>query len=195
MQDLNQIKKAIVDSVQIKEQLLSNELLLQTILEVTNVCVAAFHTDGKVLWGGNGGSAADAQHLAAELSGRFYLDRAPLHAEALHVNPSYVTAVANDYSFEEVYARIVRAKGRAGDVLIALSTSGNSPNILKALEAAQALGMITVGLTGKTGGKMPPLCDYWLAIPAVDTPRIQEAHMLIGHIICAQVEARLFGSV
>ena len=141
---------------------------------------------------GNGGSAADAQHLAAEFSGRFYYDRQPLPAEALHVNTSFLTAVANDYSFEDVYARMVRATGKPGDILIGLSTSGNSPNVVRAFEEARAIGMTTIGFTGETGGKLSPLCDFLINVPSQDTPRIQEAHITIGHIICEIVESTLF---
>jgi len=147
-----------------------------------------------VLLCGNGGSAADAQHLAAELSGKFYLDRPPLFAEALHTNVSYITAVSNDYSFEEVYARLVRGEGQAGDVLIGISTSGNSKNVIKAIEKANEISMITVGMTGASGGEMKNLCRYLINVPSTDTPRIQESHILIGHIICEIVEKELFGN-
>jgi D-sedoheptulose 7-phosphate isomerase len=158
----------------------------------TKEIINVFKNDKKILLCGNGGSAADAQHLAAELSGRFYIDRPPLFAEALHVNTSYLTAVANDYSFDEVYARLVKAKGRPSDILIGISTSGNSSNIIKAIYAAKEVGMISVGFTGKTGGKMVGLCDYLINIPSQDAARIQEAHILIGHIICEIVERKLF---
>jgi D-sedoheptulose 7-phosphate isomerase len=151
-----------------------------------------FKNDGKVLFCGNGGSAADAQHLAAEFSGRFYYDRAPLYSEALHVNSSFVTAVANDYSYDEVYARMIRAMGRKGDVLVAISTSGNSGIILRAIEAAKQKEMIVVGMTGKTGGLMNDKCSYLLNIPSTDTPRIQESHIMVGHILCELVEAAVF---
>jgi len=130
--------------------------------------------------------------LAAELSGRFYFDREPLNSEALHVNTSYITAVANDYSYDQVYERLIRAKGRKGDVLIGLSTSGNSGNVIKALEVAKQKGLITIGMTGESGGKMKSLCDYLINVPSNDTPRIQESHIMIGHIICEMVEERLF---
>ncbi len=188
------IKEAIQQSIDVKTQLLDDHQILETIEKVTDLCVATFKHGGKVLFCGNGGSAADAQHLAAELSGRFYFDRQPLDSEALHVNTSYLTAVANDYSFDEIFSRLVKAKGRKGDVLIGLSTSGNSPNVLKAFETARNLGMITVGLTGITGGKMVEISDYIIKIPSKDTPRIQESHILIGHIICELIESRMFGS-
>lgn len=186
------IKSIIQASIDTKQLLLSNEALLKTIEDVTQVCIKAFEEDHQILFGGNGGSAADAQHLAAEFSGRFYKDREPLNAEALHVNTSYLTAVANDYSYDEIYARIVKAKGRKGDVLFGISTSGNSKNIIRAIEVAKERGMITIGLTGASGGKMRDLCDYLINIPSTDTPRIQESHIVVGHIICELVEASLF---
>jgi D-sedoheptulose 7-phosphate isomerase len=185
-------RKRIEQSVAVKQQLLQNEALLRTIEEVAAEMVKAFKADKKVLFCGNGGSAADAQHLSAELSGRFYTDRDPLFSEALHVNTSYLTAVANDYSYDEVYSRLVKAKGRQGDVLIGLSTSGNSGNIVRALEVANEQQMITVGLTGETGGKMKGLCKYLINVPSTDTPRIQECHILIGHILCEITENMLF---
>lgn len=190
---LDAIKRIVAESISVKTQLLGDEARLHTLWEVAQTCIKCYKGEGKILFCGNGGSAADAQHLAAELSGRFYKDRPPLFAEALHVNSSYVTAVGNDYGYEEIYARLVRAMGRRGDVLIGISTSGNSPNILRALEAARAVGMVTVGMTGAGGGKMRALCDYLLDMPSTDTPRIQEAHILAGHILCQLVEEGLFG--
>ena len=187
------IKQAIQESIELKQQILSDEQLVQTISEVADICSDAFCEGNKVLFCGNGGSAADAQHLAAELSGRFYFDREPLDAEALHVNTSYLTAVANDYSYEEVFSRLVKAKGKKGDILIGISTSGNSANIIRAFKTAQELGLITVGITGETGGKMKNISDYLLNVPSKDTPRIQESHILIGHIICEVIESRIFG--
>jgi D-sedoheptulose 7-phosphate isomerase len=188
------IKEAIQQSIDVKKQLLDDHQIVETIEKVTDLCIASFRSGGKVLLCGNGGSAADAQHLAAELSGRFYFDREPLDSEALHVNTSYLTAVANDYSFDEVFSRLVKAKGRKGDVLIGLSTSGNSPNVLRAFETANKLGIVTVGLTGETGGKMKDVATYLIRVPSKDTPRIQESHILIGHIICELIESRIFGS-
>ncbi len=189
----DKILRAIGDSIRVKQAILSDRGILDVILGVSDEICRAFKRDGKVLICGNGGSAADAQHMAAELSGRFYFDRPPLFAEALHVNTSYLTAVANDYSYEEAYARLLRAKGRKGDILIGISTSGNSKNVLKAFEAANIIGMITVGLTGNEGGKMNGLCRYLIRVPSTDTARIQEAHILICHIICEIVEKELFG--
>lgn len=186
------ISGIIKESIQVKEQILLDTHLLNTIEQVAALCIRSYRQGNKVLFCGNGGSAADAQHLAAELSGRFYYDRPPLPAEALHANTSYLTAVANDYSFDEVFSRIVKGSGKEGDVLIALSTSGNSGNVILALQAAREKGIATVGLTGESGGLMKPLCDHLINIPSCDTPRIQEAHILIGHIICQLVESSLF---
>ena len=186
------IKSLIRASITTKEAVLNDEHLLDTISKVATLCAAAFRNDKKVLFCGNGGSAADAQHIAAELSGRFYTDRDPLYAEALHVNSSYMTAVANDYSYDVVYSRMLKACGRKDDVLIAISTSGNSRNIFLAIEEAKKQGMITIGMTGESGGKMNSVCDYILKVPSRDTPRIQESHILIGHIICQLIEETLF---
>lgn len=186
------ISLRLEQSIKIKEAILGNSELMAIVEEVAYEIINSLKSGGKVLFCGNGGSAADAQHLAAELSGRFYFDREPLFAEALHVNTSYLTAVANDYSYDEIYARLVKAKGRKGDVLIGISTSGNSENILKALNVANEIEMVTVGMTGTTGGKIKGVCRYLINVPSDDTPRIQEAHITIGHIICEIVERELF---
>ena len=186
------IKQAIQQSIEVKEKILQDETFLRKIEEVAGKCIAALKNGNQLLFCGNGGSAADAQHLAAEFSGRFYFDREPLNAEALHVNTSYLTAVANDYSYDEVYARLVKAKGKKGDVLVALTTSGNSENVIKAMETARSLGIINVAFTGDGGGKARTLADYLFNVPSNDTPRIQESHILIGHIICELVESKLF---
>ncbi len=186
------IKQIISESILVKQHILLNNDILEEIHHVIDTIVHAFKNDKKLLFCGNGGSAADAQHLAAELSGRFYINRDPLFAEALHVNSSYMTAVANDYSYEDVYARLIKAMGRKGDVLFAISTSGNSSNILKAAEVARNQKMIVIGMTGSTGGKLLNQCEYILRVPSVDTPRIQESHIMIGHIICEMVEKILF---
>lgn len=188
----SRIKEAISESIAIKEALLTDEGLLKDIDAAVKLIVDAYQQDKKVLFCGNGGSAADAQHLAAELSGRFYFDRPPLFAEAMHVNTSFLTAVTNDYSYEEAFSRMVLAAGREGDVLVALSTSGNSANIINAIHTANKLKMFVIGMTGSHGGKMNGLCNYHFKIPSSDTPRIQECHMLIGHIICELVEAKIF---
>lgn len=186
------IKEAIKESIALKEKILKDKILLQRVSDVAEACVDTLCDGGKVLFCGNGGSAADAQHLAAELSGRFYYDREPLFAEALHVNTSYLTAVANDYSYNEIYSRLVKAKGRKGDVLIGLSTSGNSGNVIRAFEEAEKIGMINVAFTGESGGKMKNMVDFLINVPSKDTPRIQEAHITIGHIICELIESKLF---
>jgi D-sedoheptulose 7-phosphate isomerase len=186
------LKSRIQASIDLKTSLLSNDQLLNTVQSIVTDIVTCYQSDGKVLWAGNGGSAADAQHLAAELSGRFYYDRPPLFSEALHVNTSYTTAVANDYSYDVIYSRLTKAMGRKGDVLIGLSTSGNSTNVIKALEVANEIGMVTVAFTGETGGKMKDCAKYLVNIPSKDTPRIQECHMILGHTICELVEMALF---
>ncbi|MFH0894336.1 MAG: D-sedoheptulose 7-phosphate isomerase [Bacteroidota bacterium] len=183
---------AIKNSISVKEKILSDEILLKAVEQAAAAITQCFQKGGKVLFCGNGGSAADAQHLAAEFSGRFYYDRDPLPAEALHVNTSYLTAVANDYSFDEVYARLVKAKGAKGDVLVGISTSGNSENVIRAMKTAKDKGMIVIALTGETGGKMKSDCDFLINIPSTDTPRIQECHITIGHAICEEVEKALF---
>ena len=182
------IKQRIEASVDIKNRLAEDDGIINSIREIVGEICKAIRAGNKVMFCGNGGSAADAQHLSAELSGRFYLDREPLYSEALHVNTSFLTAVANDYNYEEVYSRLVKAKGREGDVLVALSTSGTSSNILKALETARQIGVVTIGLTGEGGGQMESACKFTIKVPSSDTPRIQECHMLLGHIICEFVE-------
>jgi D-sedoheptulose 7-phosphate isomerase len=186
------IRKNLQNAIALKQQLLADEATLSLIAEMTEAIVKAYREGHKVFFCGNGGSAADAQHLAAELSGRYYYDRPALFAEALHVNTSYITAVANDYSFDEVYARWLTAIGQEGDVLIALSTSGNSPNVVKAVAQANENGMVTIGFTGADGGALKGICDLVLRVPSSDTPRIQECHMHIGHTLCEIVEATIF---
>ncbi|MBN8719006.1 MAG: D-sedoheptulose 7-phosphate isomerase [Sediminibacterium magnilacihabitans] len=187
------IKELIAASIEVKRQVLEDAALQQTIQQVIDIVTTTFQKGNKVLFCGNGGSAADAQHLAAEFSGRFYKDRKALPSEALHCNTSYITAVANDYSYDVIYSRLVDGMCVAGDVLIGLSTSGNSGNILKAFETAKEKGVITIGMTGASGGKMKAISDYLINVPSTDTPRIQESHILIGHIICQLVEANIFG--
>ena len=186
------LKNKIQSSIDLKTTVLKDEKLLTVVSKVIDEIVNCYKNGGKVFFCGNGGSAADAQHLAAELTGRFYYDRPPLFAEALHVNTSYITAVANDYSYDEIYSRYIAGSGKKGDVLIGLSTSGNSPYVVKALQKANELGMITVGFTGETGGKMKDHSKYLINIPSKDTPRIQECHMLLGHSICEMVEIKMF---
>ena len=187
------ISDIISESIKVKQQLLVNSALIDQINTVVNVITKAFQSGNSVYFAGNGGSAADAQHLAAEFSGRFYKDRKALPSEALHCNTSYITAVANDYSYEVIYARLIEGIAKPGDVLVGISTSGNSGNIVKAFEMAKKKQVITVGFTGEAGGKMQPLSDYLINIPSKDTPRIQESHILVGHIICELVELQIFG--
>lgn len=189
---MTSIKDIIGASISAKQAIIADEHLLARIEEVVQCITDCFQSGSKVLFCGNGGSAADAQHLAAEFSGRFYSDRNPLPAEALHCNTSYLTAVANDYGYEHVYSRMIKGCGKPGDVLVALSTSGNSVNILHALDQATENGMLTVALTGASGGKMKDRCRLLLNAPSTDTPRIQECHIMIGHIICQLVEERMF---
>ena len=180
----------------LQDHLDSLKTLLETNLDqiqaTGNLICQTLQAGNKILICGNGGSAADAQHLAAEFSGRFYTDRHALPAEALHCNTSYLTAVANDYSFDVIYSRLIEGIGIEGDILIGLSTSGNSANILKAFEAARKKRIMTIGFTGSTGGKMKQLSDHLINIPSNDTPRIQESHIMVGHIICELVEKSYF---
>jgi len=189
---MDHIKKQIKASIAVKQAILEHIQLLESIEQAAQIMISTFRAGGKVLFCGNGGSAADAQHLAAELSGRFYIDRPPLYAEALHVNTSYLTAVANDYGYDAVYERMVQAAGKPGDILVAISTSGNSSNILRAAAAARTNGVTVIAMTGKTGGQLAAIADILLNVPSIDTPRIQEAHILMGHILCEQVESALF---
>ena len=188
----SRINKCISNSVENYQRVLNDEILQENIENIVVKSVEAFRNDKKMLFCGNGGSASDAQHIAAELSGRFYSDRPPLYAEALHVNSSYMTAVANDYGYDETYARMLEACGRKGDILVGISTSGNSPNVVKALKKANEIGLTTIGFTGVNGGKMNDICDIMIKIPSDDTPRIQEAHILVGHIICQLIEEEMF---
>ena len=187
------IKERIYSSIAVKQKLAADEKLISTIQACADAMIESFKNGGKVLFCGNGGSAADAQHLAAELSGRFYFDRDPLPAEAAHVNTSFLTAVANDYSYEKAYARYIQSIAKEGDILVAISTSGNSKNILNAIEAGRMKGMKIIGMTGSKGGQMKDMVDLLINIPSDDTPRIQESHILTGHIICEIVEQRIFG--
>ncbi len=188
------IRDIIASSISVKEEILQNEELLTSIEKVISIITQAFQNGNKVLFCGNGGSAADAQHLAAEFSGRFYKNRKALPSEALHCNSSYITAVANDYSFDVIYSRLVDGIGEAGDVLVGLSTSGNSANIVKAFEVAAGKDMINIAFTGVTGGTLKAFSDVLINVPSSDTPRIQESHIMIGHIICQLVEENLFAS-
>ena len=192
---MDTIKHAIEASIATKQQILNNPALLGSIQEVAQVMIDALRGGKRILWCGNGGSAADAQHLAAELSGRFYYDRPPLNSEAMHCNTSYLTAVANDYGYDLIYSRMIDGACHPGDVLVGISTSGNSKNICNAFRKAKELGVITVAMTGASGGEMKEMADYLLNVPSTDTPRIQESHIMLGHIICEIVEAQLFPRV
>jgi|SRR5690242_4269823 D-sedoheptulose 7-phosphate isomerase len=189
---MEKIKKIIQASIDVKQIILNDDRLLLAVNDAVNVIVNAFEKGNKVLFCGNGGSASDAQHLAAEFSGRFYTDRDALPAEALHCNTSYITAVANDYSYDVIYSRLIKGIGKPGDVLVGLSTSGNSKNIVNAFEMAKEKQMLTIGFTGESGGKMKKLSDVLINIPSEDTPRIQESHITLGHIICQLVEEIYF---
>ena len=188
------IKQAIQESIEVKQLILQDDVLIATIEKAADTLYQAFKNGHKVLFCGNGGSAADAQHLAAELSGRFYFDRDPLPAEAMHCNTSYITAVANDYGYDVVYSRMIKGSASEGDVVVGLSTSGNSVNIIKAFEVAKTKGVKSIALTGLTGGDMKNSADILINVPSKDTARIQESHITIGHILCELVETRLFGA-
>lgn len=187
------IRQRLEQHRQTIEQILADERLQDMIAQVTETIVTCFKYGGRVYFCGNGGSAADAQHLAAEFSGKFYLERDILPSEALHCNSSYITAVSNDLSFDIIYSRLISGIGKAGDVLIGLSTSGNSTNIVKAFEVCREKAITTVAFTGANGGQMRELSRLLINIPSTDTPRIQEAHITIGHIICELVEEEIFG--
>ena len=188
-------ESSLTDAINLKQEVLYSRKIKNIILEVASELVKAYQLGNKTRFCGNGGSAADAQHLSAELSGRFYFNRPPLDSEALHVNSSFVTAVANDYSFDIVYERMVEAQGKKGDVFVGISTSGNSTNVVSAIRKAKEIGMITIAFTGEDGGEMGNYADYLVAVPSKDTPRIQETHILIGHIVCQIVEQELFGDL
>jgi D-sedoheptulose 7-phosphate isomerase len=193
----NMIQKYINDqvkkSIKVKQQLLENRKLIDLIKEVSLKCVEVYKNGNKTLIAGNGGSAADAQHIAGEFVSRFYFDRPGLASLALTTDTSIMTAIGNDYGYEKLFSRQVQANGVKGDMFIGISTSGNSANVIEALKECKEKGIITVGLTGEKGGKMAEMCDYCIKVPSNETPRIQEAHILIGHIICAVVEEAIFG--
>ena len=189
---MDTVIRSIESSIATKQAIVNDPELLKRIETVAQVMIKALKDGKRVLWCGNGGSAADAQHLAAELSGRFYYDRPPLNSEALHCNTSYLTAVANDYGYDLIYSRMIDGACKPGDVLVGISTSGNSKNICNAFRKAKDLGVITVAMTGKSGGTMKEMADYLLNVPSDDTPRIQESHIMLGHIICEIVEASIF---
>ncbi len=185
----NQVKK----SIDVKQKLLDNQELMDLIQEVALKCVEVYKNGNKTLIAGNGGSAADAQHIAGEFVSRFYFDRPGLASIALTTDTSIITAIGNDYGYEKLFSRQVQANGIKGDIFIGISTSGNSANVIEALKECKEKGIITVGLTGEKGGKMVDMCDYCIKVPSNETPRVQETHILIGHIICAVVEEAIFG--
>lgn len=189
---IDAIEVALQEHLQMVQALIASDLLRAALAAAAAACAASLAAGGKILLAGNGGSAADAQHVAGELVGRFAFDRPGLPAVALTVDTSILTAVANDYGYEAVFARQVQALGAAGDVFIGYSTSGRSPNILRALAEARARGLVTIGLCGADGGAMTALCDHLLAVPSRATPRIQEAHLLLGHVLCELVERAAF---
>lgn len=190
---MSRINQSIIDSIAAKQAILDNPEFLQRIQAAADLIVGSLRQGGKIHFCGNGGSASDAQHLAAELSGRFYFDRPPLNAEALHCNTSYLTAVGNDYGYDVVFSRLLKGTAKAGDVVVGISTSGNSKNILKAFETAKEMGVRIIAMTGETGGRMKDFADVLLNVPSTDTPRIQESHIMLGHIVCELVETEMFG--
>lgn len=188
-------KTHLKETISAQTILLSDPKMAENFEHATNACLKTFLNQGRVLIAGNGGSAADAQHFAGELVSRFNFDRPPLSAIALTTDSSILTAIGNDYGYEDIFARQIQAHGRDGDVFIAISTSGNSPNILKAIEAAQSIGLVVIGLTGRSGGKMKDMCDVCLCAPSDSTPRIQECHLFFEHTLCACIEESLFGDL
>ena len=184
------ISQRIQDSIMVKQRLLRHT---EICAEVAERIIRAYRSGNKVLFFGNGGSAADAQHIAAELVGRYYLDRPALPAQALTANTSSLTAIGNDYNYDQIFSRQIEAFGQAGDVAIGISTSGNSRNVIEALRAAKRKDMVAVGMTGESGGQLKAEVDHCICVPSGDTPRIQEAHILVGHILCELVEQAIFG--
>lgn len=194
MQNLNEyIESQIADSIAIKQKILNDKGRVEQIKEVALRIVESYQKGNKTLLAGNGGSAADAQHIAGEFVSRFYFDRPGIPSIALTTDTSILTAIGNDYGYELLFARQVQAQGKSGDVFIGISTSGNSKNILEALKVCKDKGIFSVGLTGESGGAMQGLCDICIKVPSTCTPRIQESHILIGHILCAIVEEQIFG--
>lgn len=189
----NYIKSHFEDSINVKKEILGNEELIATIREVALKVTEAYKNGNKTILAGNGGSAADAQHISGEFVSRFYFDRPGIPSIAITTDTSVLTAIGNDYGYEKVFSRQVQAQGIKGDIFIGISTSGNSVNVIEALKVCKEKGILSVGLTGESGGKMAELCDYCIKVPSKCTPRIQESHILIAHIICAVVEENLFG--
>jgi D-sedoheptulose 7-phosphate isomerase len=182
------ISQRIQEALEVKTSLLTDDQIIAKTNDIASLCITALKNGNKIMYCGNGGSAVDSMHLAAELTGRYYKDRAPLNAEALSADNAFITAVGNDYGFENIFSRMIAGKGKKGDVLMGLSTSGNSANVVKAFEKCREMGIITIGFTGASTCKMDELSDVLIKVPSADTPRIQEGHMLLGHIICEIVE-------
>ena len=193
--NIKMILEQVDELTQVNQKMFSDKLLISKLAEVSSICINTFKKDGKLLIAGNGGSAAEAQHFAGELVSRFHFDRPALSAIALTTDSSILTAIGNDYGYEDVFARQIQAHGRSGDVFIAISTSGNSANILKAIQTAKAIGLVVIGLTGRSGGKMKDMCDVCLCAPSDSTPRIQECHLFFEHTLCACIEESLFGEL
>jgi len=189
---MENIKDIVKKSIEVKESLYHNDEQIQVIQKIVDLCIEVLKNGNAIYWCGNGGSASDAQHLSAELSGRFYFDREPLKSDALHCNTSYVTAVGNDYGYDVIYSRLIKGLGRKGDILIGLSTSGKSKNIVNAFKTAKEMGINTIGFTGKNGNDFTELTDLLFKVDSTDTPRIQETHILVGHIICEMIEKNMF---
>jgi D-sedoheptulose 7-phosphate isomerase len=190
---MSEIGRQIEESIKVKTLILEDEKVLRSIEESVKLCCTALKKGNKIIFAGNGGSAADAQHLAAELVNRFGFERPGLPAIAITTDTSVLTSISNDYGFDRLFARQIEAIGNKGDIFLSLSTSGNSPNITEGIIEASKKGIINIGLTGRTGGKMITLCDLCISVPSDETPRIQEAHILIGHIICSGIENDIFG--
>lgn len=188
------VLKQLSDSIKVKQDIINNKKLIQLIMEVSNVVVKAYQNNNKLLIAGNGGSAADAQHIAGEIVSKFYFDRPGLPALALTTDTSIMTSIGNDYGYEQVFSRQIQANGNEGDVFLAISTSGNSVNIINAIKECKNKNIVTVCLTGQKGGKLSGICDYSIQIPSEETPRIQESHILVGHIICSILEEEMFGN-
>lgn len=188
----DRVTELMAASIVVKQNLLSSPVVVPTVARVSEILITALRQGNKIMLFGNGGSAADAQHIAAELVGRFAFDRPPLPALAFSVNSSCVTAIGNDYGFDQVFSRQLEALARPGDVAIGISTSGNSPNVIKAIMKAREMGLQTVGLTGSTGGNLKKIADYCICVPSDETPRIQECHILVGHILSELVEQEIF---
>jgi len=187
------IKDQIVASVTTKTRILEDEALLNTIEQVAKACVDVYKNSKKTLLAGNGGSAADAQHIAAELVGRYGFDRPSIPSLALTTDTSNLTAIGNDYGYDKVFSRQLEGMAQEGDLFIGISTSGNSQNVINAFESAKAKGVTTVAMVGRDGGTMAKMADFAIIVPSNDTPRIQESHILIGHIICDVIEKEMFG--